>query len=173
MNDTPKRRFPFLLTASVLGNLVLIGLVAGIFLRSSPRPPPGPGGMPGGPGFELSQHERDVVRRLLRDSVAEGRSQIEAGREAERKFVEILTAEPYDETAARAALAELRAADGTARDTVANRMLDGMDEVSAEQRGLVAKLMANNLDKRMQRHDRFEKFRERRDERRREEDGAP
>ena len=84
-----------------------------------------------------------------------------------------MTAEPYDETAARAARAELRAADRTARDTVANRMLDGMDELSAEQRGLVAKLMANNLDKRMQRHARFEKFRERRHERRREEDGAP
>ena len=173
MSDAPKRRFPFLLTASVLTNLMLVGLLAGIFLRSPPRPLPGPGGMPGGPGLELSQDERDEVRQLIRDSLAGGRPHIEAGREAERKFVEILTAEPYDKVAARAALAELRAADRLARDTVANMMLDGMDELSAEQRGLVAKLMANNLDKRRQRHERFEKFRERRDERRLEEGDRP
>lgn len=173
MNDTPKRRFPFLLTVSVLGNLVLLGLLAGIFLKSPQSPRHGPGGMQGGPGFELSQEERDVVRQLLRDSLAEGRPQIEAGREAERRFVKVLIADPYDEAAARAALDEFRAADRLARETVSNRMLDGMDELSAEQRALVAKLMANNLEKRSKRHERFEKFRERRDERRREEGDTP
>jgi hypothetical protein len=173
MTDAPKRRFPFLLTVSVLGNLVLIGLLAGIFLKSPPPRPPGPGGMMGGPGAELSQDERGAVRQLLRDSLAEGRPQVEAARQAERKFVKILTAEPYDEAAARAALDELRAADRLARETVSNRMLDGMDELSAEQRGLVANMMATNLEKRSKRHERFEKFRERRNERRREEDDRP
>lgn len=170
MNETPKRSFPFWLTLSVLGNLVLLGLIAGIFLKSPPKRDFGPFGGPGRPGMELSQEDRKAVRELLRDSLETGRAQIEAGRKAERHFVDVLTAEPFDEAAARAALQELRAADRLARDTVANNMLDGLSELSPEQRALVAKLMANNLEQRSKRHERFQKFRERRDERRREDD---
>lgn len=168
MSDVPKRRFPFWLTLSVLGNLILLGLVAGIFLKAPPQRDHRPGGGPGMPGIELSQEDREAVRDLLRESFQKGRPQIEAGRQAERRFVAVLTADPYDEAAVRQALSELRDADRLARDAVANNMLEGLGEMSPEQRALVAKLMSNNLDQRSKRQERLEKFRERRDERRRE-----
>ncbi|WP_409894960.1 hypothetical protein [Hyphomonas sp.] len=47
-----------------------------------------------------------------------------------------------------------------------------MSELTPEQRGLVARLMSGNLERRGGRHDRLDKFRERREERLRGEDGG-
>lgn len=163
MSDVRPRRFPFLLTVSVLGNLVLLGLIAGIFLKAPQRGGERHG--PDRPGFELSQEDREAVRNLMRESFEAGRDALEARRVQERRLAEVLKAEPYDEAAARAALADLREADKVARDIVADRMFEGLDELSPDQRELVAKLMAGNLEKRGKRHDRIEKFRERREER--------
>jgi len=173
MSDAQPRRFPFLLTLSVLGNLVLLGLVAGIFLKAQPGSDHGRGHGPDHPGFEMSREDREAVRRLMHDSFEAGRDAIEARREAERDLVDVLSADPYSEEAARGALARLREADKVSRDIVADRMFDGLDELSPEQRVLVAKLMAGNLEKRGKRSERIEKWRERRDERLRdrEEDG--
>jgi uncharacterized membrane protein len=160
------RRFPFWLTLSVLGNLVLIGLLAGIFLKA----PKGfdHGRPPGGqkPGFELTKSEREGVRNLMRESFEAGREAMMARREAERGLVDALRAEPYDDATVRAALARLREADRIARDKVSDRMLEGLDELNADQRALVAKIMSGNMDKRGKRGERLEKWRERRDERR-------
>jgi uncharacterized membrane protein len=159
------RRFPFWLTLSVLGNLVLIGLLAGIFLKS----PKGydHGRPPGGqkPGFELTESEREGVRNLMRESFEAGREAMIARREAERALADALRAEPYDETVVRAALASLREADRIARDKVSDRMLEGLDDLNADQRALVAKIMSGNMEKRGKRGERLEKWRERREER--------
>ena len=47
-------------------------------------------------------------------------------------------------------------------------MLDGMGDLTPAQRGLVARLMAGNLERRGGHHEKLEKFRERREERERE-----
>ena len=66
------------------------------------------------------------------------------------------------------ALDELRKADEVSRDIVARNMLDGMGDLTPAQRGLVARLMAGNLERRGGHHEKLEKFRERREERERE-----
>lgn len=162
MSETQPRRFPFWLTLSVLGNLVLLGLLAGIFLKA-PKP------MHARihedrPAIMLSEEDRAAVRQLMRESFEAGREAMEVRRTAERTLAETLRAEPYDEAAARAALASLREADRTARDIVADRMFDGLSDLSPDQRALVAKIMAGNLDKRGKRHDKIKKFREHRGE---------
>lgn len=158
MSETQVRRFPFWLTVSVLGNLVLLGLLAGIFLNA-PKPPRHDG-KSDRPHIVLSDEDREAVRQLMRDSFEAGREAMEVRRAAERTLAETLRAEPYDETAARTALANLREADRAARDIVADRMFDGLSELSPDQRALVAKIMAGNLDKRGKAHDKIKKFRE-------------
>jgi uncharacterized membrane protein len=171
MSEPQVRRFPFLLTISVLTNLVLLGLIAGVLYKARPEPPPPAGERP---GFELSREDRDAVRQLMRASFEAGRESLEARHAAERHLVEVLSAEPYDEAAARVALAELREADEASRDIVARHMLDGMGDLSSEQRGLVARLMAGNLERRGGHRGKLEKLRERREERERElEDREP
>jgi uncharacterized membrane protein len=165
MSDPQVRRFPFWLTLSVLGNLVLIGLLAGIFLNTPPGPDRDRGGPGGPPGFELSQKDREGVRELMRASVDAGREALRARRAAERGLADALRAEPYDEAAARAALSALREADRIARDTVADRMFDGLDELNPNQRALVARIMSGNMEKRGKAGERLERLRERRQER--------
>lgn len=175
MSDPQVRRFSFWLTLSVLGNLVLIGLLAGIFLNTPPGPDRDRGG-PGEPaGFELSQQDREGVRELMRASFDAGGEALRARRAAERSLAEALRAEPYDEAAARAALLTLREADRIARDTVADRIFDGLDELNPNQRALVARIMAGNMEKRGKAAERLERLRERRQERleRSPDEGAP
>jgi uncharacterized membrane protein len=165
MSDPQVRRFPFWLTLSVLGNLVLIGLLAGIFLNTPPRPGWDRGGPGERPGFELSQQDREGVRQLMRASFDAGREALRARRAAERRLADALRAEPYDEAAARAALSTLREADRIARDTVADRIFDGLDELNPNQRALVARIMSGNMEKRGKAGERLERLRERRQER--------
>ena len=165
MSEPQVRRFPFLLTLSVLTNLVLLGLIAGVLYKARPVDPPPRGERP---GFELSREDRDAVRQLMRASFEAGRESLEARHAAERHLVEVLCAETYDEAAARVALDELRKADPVSRDIVARHMLDGMGDLTPEQRGLVARLMAGNLERRGGHREKLEKFRERREERERE-----
>lgn len=162
MSEPQVRRFPFWLTLSVFGNLVLLGLLAGIFLKA-----PNPGrGLPdrGGPEIVLSDADREAVRALMRESFDAGREAMLTRHKAEKELAETLRAEPYDEAASRAALVRLREADLAAREIIADRMFDGMDELSPDQRALVAKIISGNLDKRGKRHDRIEKLKERREE---------
>lgn len=162
MSEPQVRRFPFWLTVSVLGNLVLLGLLAGIFLNA-PKPPRHDA-RGDRPHITLSEGDREAVRQLMRESFEAGREAMEVRRAAERTLAETLRAEPYNEAAARAALANLREADRAARDIVADRMFDGLGELSPDQRALVAKIMAGNLDKRGKRHDKIKKFQEMRGE---------
>ena len=160
MSEPQVRRFPFWLTVSVLGNLVLLGLLAGIFLKA-PKPAH-PRGHADRPPIMLSEEDRAEVRQLMRTSFEAGREAMDVRRAAERTLAETLRAEPFDEAAARAALADLREADRIARDIVADHMFDGLSELSPDQRDLVAKIMAGNLDKRGKRHEKIKKFKEHR-----------
>jgi len=159
------RRFPFWLTLSVLGNLVLVGLLAGIFLKAPKGYDHGRPSDGHKPGFELTESEREGVRNLMRESFEAGREAMNARREAERALADALRAEPYDEATVRSALATLREADRIARDKVSDRMLEGLDELNADQRALVAKIMSGNMEKRGKRGEKLEKWRERREER--------
>lgn len=169
MSEPQVRRFPFWLTLSVLGNLVLVGLLAGIFLNAPAKS--GRDWRPADRGAKVSSEDREIVRALMRESFEAGREAMAARRLAERNLAETFKAEPYDEAAARAAHAELREADRKARDIMAESMFEGMTQLTPEQRALVAKIMSGNLEKRGKRGERLEKWRERREEMR--EGGEP
>lgn len=153
MSEAQPRRFPFWLTVSVLGNLVLVGLLAGIFLKA-PKPPRD-FHRTDRPQIVLSDEDRQEVRSLMRASFEAGREAMKLRREAERALADTLRAEPYDEAAARAALARLREADLAAREIISERLFQGLDELSPDQRALVAKIMSGNSDRRGKRHDRL------------------
>ncbi len=163
MSEPKARRFPFWLTLSVLGNLVLLGLLAGIFLNAPPRFEHDRGRSGDRPRIELTDAERDEVRQLMRESFEAGREAMGVRRDAERELAEILRTEVYDDAAAHAALAKLREADRVARDTVGDHMFDGLSELSPNQRALVSKIMSGNLEKRGKRGEKVEKFKERRE----------
>jgi len=169
MSDPKARRFPFWLTLSLLGNLVLVGLVAGIFLNAPAKSDWSRAG-PGAPAaIELSDGDRAGVRRLMRSSFEAGREALVIRRVAERNLADAFRAEPYDEAGIRQALAALREADRIARNKVADQMIDGLDELNPDQRAMVAKIMSGNMERRGRAGEHLEKFRERRMERR--EDG--
>lgn len=160
MSEIQKRRFPFWLTISVLANLVLVGLIAGMLLKG---PHKGGGVKPSPrPGIEMSDSDKKVVRELMHASFEAGREAMDARRDAERKLAEVLSAEPYDEVASRAALADLRDADQRARKIVSDRIFEGLDDLSPQQRELVGKIMSGNIDRR---GDRRQKWKERREKR--------
>lgn len=163
MSEPQARRFPFWLTLSVLGNLVLLGLLAGIFLNAPPRFDHGRDRGDDRPRIELTDAERDGVRQLMRESFEAGRDAMAVRREAERELADVLRAEVYDDAAARAALTRLREADRVARETVGNHMFDGLADLSPNQRALVSKIMSGNLEKRGKRGEKVEKFKERRE----------
>lgn len=160
MSEPQVRRFPFWLTLSVLANLVLLGLLAGIFLKA-PKPVH-PRGHVERPPIELSDEDRAEVRLLMRESFEAARPAMDIRREAERALAETLKAEPYNEDAARAALAHLRETDRTAREIVGNHLFDHLDTLSPEQREVIALMIAGNIEKRGKRHEKIKKFRENR-----------
>lgn len=162
MSEPQVRRFPFWLTLSVLGNLVLVGLLAGIFLNAPAKA--GRDWKPDDKAPEVSREDRETVRALMRKSFEAGREEMAARRAAEQKLADAFKAEPYDEAAARAAHAQLREADRKARDVMAESMFEGMGDLTTEQRALVAKVMTGKLEKRGKRGERLEKWRERREE---------
>jgi uncharacterized membrane protein len=162
MSEPQIPRLGFWLTASVLGNLVLVGLLAGIFLNAPPKP--GRDGRPDLRGAQISREDREVVRALMRESFEAGREAMVARRLAERRVAETFRAEPYDQAGARAAHEELREADRKARDIMADRMFEGMPELTPAQRALVARVVSGNIEKRGMRSERLEAWRERREE---------
>lgn len=169
MSDKPVRRFPFWLTLSVLGNLVLLGLLAGIFLKA-PKPVHKPHG-DRHPHIELTEAEREGVRDLMRESFEAARPVMEARREAERALAEALKADPYNEEAARAALARLREADRAAREAMGDHMFDRLATLSPDQREVIAAIIAGNMEKRGKRHKKLREFKERREEMREQHEG--
>ena len=80
MSEPQIRRFPFWLTLSVLGNLVLLGLIAGILLNAPPRFDMGRDRGGEAPRIELTDAERDGVRKLMRESFEAGREAMAARR---------------------------------------------------------------------------------------------
>ena len=172
MSDKPVRRFPFWLTLSALGNLVMLGLLAGIFLNA-PKPDEKPRGERR-PHMELTLAEREGVRDLMRESFEAARPAMEARREAERALAEALKTDPYNEEVSRAALSRLREADLAAREAMGNHMFDRLGDLSPEQREVIALVIAGNMEKRGKRHKKFRDFKERREEMREErERGTP
>ncbi|MFN3313375.1 MAG: periplasmic heavy metal sensor [Hyphomonas sp.] len=150
MSALPKWVMPAALGVSLLVNLALGGYVAGAMLRGDK---PGPGAGNDRPRFErpadmpeLSREDRREVRQLMRQGFEAAGDELAARQEAERRFAEVLKAEPFDLAAAEDALQGLRDADVRLRDRIGEDVLGGLDELNADQRAWVAWILSDRRD---------------------------
>ena len=150
MSALPRWVMPAALGVSLLVNLALGGYVAGALLRGDK---PNAGGGSDRPRFErpadmpeLSRDDRRAVRELMRQGFEAAGDELAARRAAERRFADVLKAEPFDRAAADEALQALREADVLLRDRIGEEMLGGLDELSSDQRAWVAWIMSDRRD---------------------------
>lgn len=150
MSRSPNWLVPAALGVSLIVNLGLGGYVAGQHLRPEPpkqERPHGPRGHERPEGMpDVSREERREVRQLMRRGFEAAGAELEARRAAERQLAAVLTAEPFDRTAAEAALHELRDADTRMRDRIGLEVIAGLDELSPDQRAWVAYILSGRKD---------------------------
>ncbi|MGE6698849.1 periplasmic heavy metal sensor [Hyphomonas sp. NPDC076900] len=161
MSGVPNWLAPAALGVSLLVNLALGGYVAGQHLR--PEPPKSQGGE-GRPVFErpdgipdISRDDRREVRALMRRGFESSQAELAARREAEKRFAEVLAADPFDRAAAEVALRELRDADVMLRDRIGLEVLGGISELSPEQRAWVAWILSGPKESNHGKHKRKDK----------------
>ena len=145
MSGLPNWLTPAALGVSLLVNLALGGYVAGQHLRPEPPKPDGAGR----PVFErpegvpaISRDDRREVRALMRRGFETSQAELAARRDAEKRFAQVLAADPFDRAAAEVALRELRDADVMLRDRIGLEVLGGISELSPEQRAWVAWILS-------------------------------
>lgn len=146
MSRLPNWLIPAALGVSLLANLGLGGYVAGQHLRPEPSERdrserrPGferPEGIP-----ELPREDRREIRQLMRRGFEAAHAELSNRTEAERRFAEVLVAEPYDREAAEVALRQLRDADVMLRDRIGLEVLGGLEQLSSDQRAWVAWILS-------------------------------
>ncbi|MCI4646443.1 MAG: periplasmic heavy metal sensor [Hyphomonadaceae bacterium] len=160
--------FPFALTASVLINLLLVGLVVGYLVGKGPErergardgPPPGPmrseymlarGIVDLGP-----PEDRRALIGMFRDIVLDSGPDLRRRVAARTALSEAVGRDPYDPEVVRAAMDELQAIDRELQSAFQDAIVARLGELTPEQR--------QHLQQAMQR-DRWrpERFRERRE----------
>lgn len=134
------RRIPFWLVLSLMGNMLLIGLVAGMALRGS--------GKPQGPDWQgmqarhVTSEGRDAMRSFMRESYQATRAERDARAEERRHLAEALLTEPYDEAAVREAFARLRASEGAVQVATHEVMIRKLKTLTPEQRAAMVAFLS-------------------------------
>lgn len=145
MSETrPKRQIPFWLTLSIMANLLLVGLVAGMLLRGQLAGPP-PDGMRGHrpPMLEgASPEDRILVRRMMREAFLSAETEVEKRRAARIALGEALQIEPYDREAVRRAFVGLRTSDEAVHSEIHETLVDRLDELGIAQRKALAEMLS-------------------------------
>ncbi|KDA02876.1 periplasmic heavy metal sensor [Hyphomonas oceanitis] len=145
MSETrPTRRIPFWLTLSVMTNLLLVGLLIGMALRS-PMHGRGPDGGDGPrpPMLEgASQEDRMVVRKMMMESFRSAEKEVEDRRVVRKQLGEALQIDPYDAEAVRKAFASLRIADETVHATIQESLAHRMGDLTLAQRKSLAEMLS-------------------------------
>lgn len=134
------RRLPYWLTVSLLVNLLLLGLIAGLALRSGSQGDRGEGHHKF--GSDLSQEDRRAMFRLMRVSLQETESERQVRDEARKELGDVLSDEPYDPEAVREAFGKLRVADESVHAAAHEAMILRLGALPAEQRAVIADVLA-------------------------------
>jgi len=142
---SPRRWLGPALLASVALNLFLIALMAVPFVKG---PPEGErsGHHSGMPGMyhslkDLPREDRQTMRQAMRDRFPAARLHMRDMSAARAALAEALAADPYDETAARAAFDDMDAAMREMTAVGRDAMLAGFAKLTPEQRQRVAQAM--------------------------------
>ena len=142
MNDKPAstRQIPFWLVLSLMANMALVGLLAGLLLRP---------GLPGHRDAASREHfawvqpdERsEAIGKALRESFLASGEKRAARVEARKALGEAVASDPYDEAAVRAAFKVLREADDSVNDSMHEAMVKQFATLSLEDRQHVARFL--------------------------------
>tara|TARA_R110000787_G_scaffold59109_1_gene134016 strand:- start:5146 stop:5673 length:528 start_codon:yes stop_codon:yes gene_type:complete len=145
MSETrPTRRVPFWLTLSVMTNLLLVGLLIGMALRS-PMHGRGADGRDGPRSHMLegaSQEDRMVVRKMMMESFRSAEKEVDDRRAVRKQLGEALQIDPYDAEAVRRAFASLRIADETVHSTIQESLVQRMGDLTLDQRKSLAEMLS-------------------------------
>lgn len=145
------RRVPFWLTLSLMGNMLLFGLMAGLLLRSGPSSD----GPRVRPDIErtLSEEDRRELRSLMRELYRLTEAQRDERHAIRQELSEALRREPFDEAAVRAGFEKLRLADEAVHTKMHEAMILRLKTLPPERRERVAGLLAFRPDgRRPERH---------------------
>lgn len=138
---------------SLLGNLLLVGVIAGHLLAGGLRPPehrPPPQSRAPDADRALAEAivsavpegERRAVRRELMQAWRAAGSEREALNAARRAVSAALVSEPFDRRAVEEALAGVREADSTVRGVLQDHLLDYFEAMPADQRARVVERLS-------------------------------
>ncbi|HPE47415.1 MAG TPA: periplasmic heavy metal sensor [Hyphomonas sp.] len=142
MSETPSRRprhVPFWLVLSLMANMMLVGLVAGMVLRAPRGPEPQFDRRE--PEWVASNGERAKIGLIMRgayDSSKEQRSERAAARKA---LGDALATDPYDADAVRAAFARLRAADESVHSAMHEQMIEQFATLPVDERMRIGEML--------------------------------
>jgi uncharacterized membrane protein len=127
------------LTVSLVVNVFTVGALGGlIYMRSLPQPAR-PGANPLVRAADnLSQADRDAFKVMLRQHVVQDRPTIRDSRQAHRRAMDLIGAEPFDRAAVSAVLAQARADDFAVRTHLEEGVLDYAAKLSPADRAAFA-----------------------------------
>lgn len=137
MNDMPAspRRLPFWLVISLMANMALIGLLAGVLLRPSP---PAPRGGDTRFAWVPKDGDRAAIGRVMHEAFGASEQERQVRADVRRALGEAVAKDPYDEGAVREAFQTLRAADESVNAATQEAMVKLLADLPLEDRKRVA-----------------------------------
>ncbi|RAN35557.1 periplasmic heavy metal sensor [Hyphomonas pacifica] len=140
------RRIPFWLTISLLGNMMLLGLVGGMVLHNKA---PGKEPPPGLPGKEkpLSEEDRKAFYTMLKESYRSTKPERETREQVRSQLADVLTRQPFDRPAAEEAFRNLRVSDERVHAVAHEAMIDRLEAMSPEKRAMMAERLARGPER--------------------------
>ncbi|MEM7494305.1 MAG: periplasmic heavy metal sensor [Pseudomonadota bacterium] len=144
MSDSQTRRFPVVLTLSLVVNGLLAGLLIGSGLRQERTPPPPDGGeraLVRALEASVTEADRSSVRDALRIAYAATRAERLELRQARRDLRRALAADPYNVDDVVEAFQAVRSAEATARVGLHNELARQFERLSADERASALRFM--------------------------------
>jgi uncharacterized membrane protein len=141
-------RWKTLLIVSLVVNLFLVGITAGLLFAGSrlmsdrlDRAGRRDGGRLAVAFQALPPDRRAALREMMRGPAREARPDLTEAREARMEAARQIATEPYDARVVAAALARARAADARARSRIDETLAARLAELSPQERALFAQVM--------------------------------
>jgi uncharacterized membrane protein len=155
-HSEPRKR-SYWLIASILINILLIGSLGGYFLGGGDSE--GRAGNTHGHHAELmpekaTDADKKAVRAVMRGAFESTAVERAASREARQKLAAAIDSDPYDVTAIRAALAEMRMTEAAVQEAIHESLASNMSDLTRRQRqGVVQALKGGRRGRGKKRRD--------------------
>ncbi|MGH1422940.1 MAG: periplasmic heavy metal sensor [Hyphomonas sp.] len=144
MSDMPqKRQLPFWLMLSVMINLALLGLAAGLLLKRSDHRPPKHADRHG--ERSLTEHEDyKFVGEVIREAFAAAEPELQARREAGKALGTVVAADPIDMDDVRVKILKMREADEALHDALDAAIVPRLETMTVRQRAVFARTLSRD-----------------------------